>query len=72
MTWKKEETKVATEPKVQEGVWESSYPNSLDRWKKDFEVDGYKLTAEYDLGDGRALYRFEGEGRPHNVIIGSK
>lgn len=69
MAWAKEAPKVVEGPKKTETLWEAHYPNSLETWKKDFAAADYKLTSEYDLGEGKILYRFEGPGAPHNVII---
>ena len=73
MAWNKEAVKeVPVQSTNKEVNWTSDYTDSLDRWVKDFELAGYKLTAEYDLGEGETLYRFEGPGVPHNVLIKTK
>lgn len=74
MAWAKEVDK-KVDPAIfvdSETNWSSAYPNSLDRWTKDFEAEGFKLSAEYDLGNKKTLYRFEKEGKFQNVIIESK
>lgn len=72
MAWNIEAPKVATGMKTKETLWTSQYLNSLDRWIKDFELVDYKLTSEYILDDYKILYRFEGSGPAHNVIISSR
>ena len=71
MAWNKVVEKVATAPRTSETLWTSSYPNSLERWTKDFESAGYKLVAEYALDDNKILYRFENANVYHSVVIKS-
>ena len=41
-----------------EGHWNSSYPNSLEQWIKDFKPH-YELVGEYVVDESHSLYRFQ-------------
>ena len=71
MAWNKEVVTKEVPISVNKEVnWTSQTP--LETWVKAFELAGYKLSAEYDLGDKKILYRFEGPGVYHNVVIEAK
>lgn len=68
---KKEEAKIV-DPLLKETLWIDTYPESLERWIKDFAKGKYELTGEYEVNSTSTLYRFElNEDYREGVLLGS-
>lgn len=55
-------------PVIKETIWFSSYPDSLERWTKDFTKGRYTLVGEYTVDATKTLYRFEIDEEYRNDI----